>query len=633
MKSICIVFWMVMLPLVAAPPGEENSSAPKEVRVPRVDIGIRVLEARRQAQLATVSQFKVYYDFKFSDRYKQSGITFVHHVTRDSNKDYKAVHYDHANGLAIADVDGDGRYDIYFLSQTGSNELWQNRGNGKFVNITAAAGVGLGDRISVTAAFADMDNDGDPDLMVTTVRMGNVFYRNEGKGRFTDMSKEWGFDYSGHSSGMAVFDYDRDGLLDCFLTNVGGYTIDRQGEEGYYIGREDAFQSHLYPERAEASILYHNEGGKLKDVSRAVGLVDLSWSGDANFVDIDGDGYLDIYLPNMQGDDHLYLNRGGEKFEENTAPYFPKTPWGAMSVMFFDYNNDGHLDQIVTDMHSDMAKVVGPKEEKLKNKARYPEKSLQGGENNIFGNAFYKNLGGGRYEEISDAIGAENYWPWGVSTGDLNADGYEDVFISSSMSFPFHYGVNSVLLNNRAEKFLDSEFILGVEPRRDGRTHVPWALMDCAGADKGHSFCRGKRGLYQTMGTIGTRTSALFDLDDDGDLDIVTLEFGAEPQILISDLSAKKKVYFLKLELVGTTSNRDGLGAIVRVKTGSRTVTQINDGKSGYLTQSSLPLYFGLGDAEKVDRIEILWPSGTKQSVDKGIRINSLMVIEEPKKP
>ncbi len=633
MMSISLVLGMCLSAWPAVLKEEGAAPPPKEVVVPRVDIGVRALGARKQAQLATKDRFGVYCDFQFRDQLEQSGITFVHGVTRDSTKDYKAVHYDHANGLAVADVDGDGRYDIYFISQTGRNELWRNLGNGKFEDITAAAGVGLDDRISVTGAFADMDNDGDPDLLVTTVRMGNVFFRNEGKGQFVDVSKDWGFDYVGHSSGMAVFDYDRDGRLDCFLTNVGNYTTESRGEAGYYIGREDAFKSHLFPERAEASILYRNMGGKLKDVSRDVGLVDHSWSGDANFVDINADGFLDLYLPNMQGDDHLYINLGGKKFEEKTESYFPKTSWGAMSVKFFDYNNDGLLDQIVTDMHSDMAKVVGPKDEKLKNKSRYSEQTLQGGANNIFGNAFYKNLGGGKFQEISDAVGAENYWPWGVSTGDLNADGYEDVFIASSMSFPFHYGINSVLLNNRGEKLLDSEFILGVEPRRGGRTHIPWVLMDCSGEDKDHSFCRGKEGRYQTMGTIGTRASALFDLDEDGDLDIATLEFGAEPQILISDLSARKKIRFLKVELEGKASNRDGLGALVRVNVGSRTLTQLNDGKSGYLTQSSLPLYFGLGDAEKVDRIEISWPSGVRQIVDKDIPINDLMRIVEPEKP
>ena len=92
----------------------------------------------------------------------------------------------------------------------------------------------------------------------------------------------------------------------------------------------------------------------------------------------------------------------------------------------------------------------------------------------IFGNAFFHNLGDGKFEEISDRLGVENYWPWGVSVDDLNADGWDDVFISSSMNFPFRYGINSMLLNNRGEKFLDAEFLLGIEPRRGGQTHTPW---------------------------------------------------------------------------------------------------------------------------------------------------------------
>jgi enediyne biosynthesis protein E4 len=91
----------------------------------------------------------------------------------------------------------------------------------------------------------------------------------------------------------------------------------------------------------------------------------------------------------------------------------------------------------------------------------------------VFGNSLYHNLGGGKFEEVSDRMGVENYWPWGPSTGDINADGWEDIFIPSSMNFPFRYGINSMLLNNRGEKFFDAEFVLGIEPRRAGRTHTP----------------------------------------------------------------------------------------------------------------------------------------------------------------
>jgi hypothetical protein len=281
-------------------------------------------------------------------------------------------------------------------------------------------------------------------------------------------------------------------------------------------------------------------------------------------------------------------------------------------------------------MHSDMSEDIGPEKEKLKADMKFSEAFLQGGSNNIFGNAFYQNLGAGKFTEISDQLGVESYWPWGVSVEDLNADGYQDIFIAASMNFPFRYGINSLLLNNLGAVFLDSEFILGVEPRRGGRTQIPWFTLDCSGADKSHLMCKDKKGPIEIRGPLGSRSSVIFDLDDDGDQDIVTLDFGSEPQVLISNLAQKKALHFLKVRLIGKTSNRDGLGAKVQVVAGPKTYTQDYDGKSGYLAQSSLPLYFGLGDANQIDRIEVLWPSGRKQTLTENLPLNHVIQINEP---
>jgi enediyne biosynthesis protein E4 len=131
------------------------------------------------------------------------------------------------------------------------------------------------------------------------------------------------------------------------------------------------------------------------------------------------------------------------------------------------------------------------------------------------------------------------------------------------------------------------------------------------------------------LGSTSSRASAAVDLDDDGDLDIVTSEWSDHPQVLISNLAEAKNIHFLKIKLVGTTSNHDGLGATVKVHTGTKTFTQFNDGKSGYLSQSSMPLYFGLGEAGKVDRIEVKWPSGKTQTISEGIPTNTRFTITE----
>ena len=618
-----------------ASPRTAAPAAAREIRVPNPDVGADALEARKQAQMATANQFAVFHQFQFADRAGESGITFVHHIVEDAGKHYKAVHYDHGNGIAVADVDGDGLYDIYFVNQVGGNQLWKNLSGGRFRDITKESGVGLAGRISVAASFADIDNDGDQDLFVTTVRGGNVLFENDGHGRFKDISKEAGVDLVTHSSGAVFFDFDRDGLVDLLVCNVGQYTTDQKGPDGAYVGLVDAFLGHTHPDRFEYPVLYRNTGRNLfQDVTAAVGLRPSGWGGDASVADLNGDGWPDLFVLNMQGHGHYFENQGGHTFVDKTAEYFPRTPWGAMGIKFFDFDNDGRPDLFITDMHSDMFETMPPDREKQKAGVHPPEQLLGGpADTFIFGNALFHNIskrGGTAFEEISDRAGVENYWPWGPSIGDVNADGWEDIFIASSMDYPHRYGINSMLLNNRGEKFLDAEFLLGIEPRTGGRTHTPWFELDCLTEGLGADLCRGQSGKIKVMAPLGSRSAVMFDLDGDGDLDIVTNDFNSAPQVLVNDLAQRRPIHWLQIALAGAASNRGGLGATVRLRAGGHAYTKYNDGKSGYLSQSALPLYFGLGDAEKIDAVEVDWPSGRKQVVTEGLEINRTLRIAEP---
>ena len=607
------------------------------------------LAQQGDAQRIRAKSVEVFSDFRFRDQIESSGIDFRHFIVDDAGKAYKAVHYDHGNGVAIADIDNDQLLDIYFISQAGSNGLYRNLGEGRFANVTKQAGVSVDDAIGVSASFADIDNDGDADLYVTNVRSPNRLFLNRGDGTFEDVSRASGIDVNEHSSGATFFDYNRDGRLDLFLSVVGEYTTNEtlpvsaqrvtrdsgQTKNDYWVGHRDAFSGHLKPERFRRSRLFRNDGdATFSDVTEEVGLIDEGWTGDATVVDFNNDLWPDLYALNMQGNDHYWVNMGGTRFENQQASVFPRTPWGAMGVKSFDIDNDGHFDLLISDMHSDMSEDIGPEHEKLK--ATWIEKNwspnfLKTNGASVYGNALFKNNGSGQFEEVSDAVNLENYWPWGVSVGDLNADGWQDVVIISSMNFPFRYVPNKVYLNVLGQQFFDAEFALGIEPRQDGEMTQAWFDLDCSAGDRDHKLCDGRDGTLAVHGAKGSRSAVLFDLDTDGDLDIVTNEFGNRPQVLISDLAQVQasKLNYLEIQLIGRTSNRDGIGATVTVVVEGHRLAHHHDGKSGYLSQSRTPLYVGLGKHTNVDSIEVRWPSGVRQKLKGPIASGQRLQIEE----
>ena len=608
--------------------------------------------AREQRVLAINSP--AFQDFHFTDRLAASGITFVNRSVDDAGRTYKKVHYDHGTGVCAADVDGDALTDLYFVTQLGSSQLWRNAGGGAFRNATVEAGLDLPDLIGVGCSFADIDNDGWPDLFVTTVRHGNRLFRNAGGGKFTDITASAGVGYSGHSSGAVFFDYDRDGLLDLFVANVGVYTTNVKGAGGFFVGLADAFHGHTHPDRSETSLLYHNlGGGRFEDVTVKSGLVDLSWSGDAVVMDANDDGLPDLYVLDMQGENHLWVNEDGSHFRNATARFFPRTPWGAMGAKVFDFDGDGRLDLFVTDMHSDMFAEIPAgdwvSEGRKSDPSQMPDDLFPSGKGAfVFGTALYRKgpaRDTGTFTEVSDRAGVETYWPWGPSVDDVNADGWEDAFVAGSMNFPFRYSTNSMLLNERGRHFTHAEFTLGIEPRADGGTEQEWMHLDCAGADRGNTSCRvcaapnaammGCRGDAQGKLTIlaarGSRSAVILDIDGDGDLDIVTNDFNGPPQVLVSTLAQGNRLHFVKVRLEGSRSNRQGVGAVVTaVLPDHRRIVKSMDGKSGYLSQSDLPLYFGLGAADHLVSLEVQWPSGSHQSVARPIASGKLIEVIEP---
>src|SRR5689334_20364933 len=292
----------------------------------------------------------------FVERAQSAGINFEMHNLPDEQGEqrFRINLYDHGSGLAIGDVDNDGRDDIYFLNQYGPNALYRNKGDGTFEDVTAKSRVGVDGRVSVAGTFADYDNDGFEDLFVTTTRGGNILFHNRGDGTFEDVTAKAGLTHVGHSQTAVFFDYDNDGFLDLLLTNTAHWTTDNfdfseRSSEG------KASLPALMNSAIETNILYHNQhDGTFAEVTAGSGLAGLGWAGDVAVFDYDDDGLIDVFVPSMFGRGQLYRNTGNGRFIDVTAQTLGATPHGAIGAKVFDYDGDGRLDLFVVDMHSDM---------------------------------------------------------------------------------------------------------------------------------------------------------------------------------------------------------------------------------------------------------------------------------------
>jgi hypothetical protein len=564
----------------------------------------------------------------FRDVAAAAGLAFrTHFLSGEQGEKYKINLYDHGCGVAVGDFDGDGRDDVYFCNQLGPNALYRNNGDGTFEDVTERAGVGLGDRVCVAAAWADYRNDGRPGLFVTSVRGGNVLFRNNGNGTFTDVTKEAGLAHVGHSQAIAFFDYDNDGFLDLLVTNTGQWTTeDYDAASAYYAGK--ATLGDMVRSPKEYNILYHNNrDGTFTDVTEKSGLKGQGWGADVAVLDYNEDGYPDVLITSMFGPSQLYRNNRDGTFTDVTRETLGRTPVGGMGARAFDFNNDGKLDLIIVDMHSDMwmdsktdpatieehkkySKFTGPKTDPktMENEKLFADAIHLRYEDVVFGNTLHKNLGGGKFEEMSDRANVETFWPWGVAIADFDNDGYEDVFVPSGMGYPFFYWPNYLLMNNGDETFTDRARADGIEPPAGG--------LYLGEEIRGKPMAR------------SARAAAVADFEGNGQMGIVVNNFNGPASYFRNNFPRRN---YLALRLTGTRSNRDAVGAVVRAYAGGQVLTRQVGAAGGYLAQSSKVVHFGLGDRGRVDRVEVRWPSGAVQ-VLAAPALNTLHHLTEPER-
>jgi hypothetical protein len=576
----------------------------------------------------------------FREEARDSGITFrMAFLPGEQGQNFKINLYDHGCGVAVADFDGDGHDDIYFCNQLGKNALYRNKGDGTFEGVTDKAGVGLGDRICVAAAWGDTRNTGKPDLFVTSTRGGNVFFRNNGDGTFTDATEKAGLAQkpTTHSQTAVFFDYDGDGLLDLFVTNTAQWTLhDYDRRAHYFPGPTDFWEMAGSPK--EHNVLYRNNGdGTFTDVTAKAGLAGHGWGGDVAVFDYDNDGHIDILVTSMFGASQLYHNNGDGTFSDVTKKVLGKTSWGAIGCKAFDFSNDGRLDLLIVDMHSDMwlpawidprktsddlrvkySHVMGPWFSRNPEQAGLEERFKKGFniryEDVVFGNTLFKQLPSGGFEEVSDKAGMETFWPWGIATGDFDNDGYEDVFLPSGMGYPYFYWPSALMMNNGNETFTDRAAQLGIEPPPDG--------------EYGET-------IGDKRAARSSRCAAVGDFTGTGRLDLVVNNFNDRAYYFRNRFPQRNYIAF---RLTGTSytradrktrCSREAIGAVVRLYQGNEVMVRQVQGAGGYLSQSSRTVHFGLGERIGIDRVEITWPGGQVQRIDKPA-INALHQVSEP---
>ena len=509
------------------------------------------------------------------------------------------------SGVTIGDYDGDSRPDVFVVSKTGPNHLFRNLGNFRFEDATERAGVAgppFTGAWKQGAAFADVNNDGRLDLYVCRFNAPNLLYVNQGDGTFREEAAARGLALNDSSSMAAFCDYDRDGWLDVSVqTNL------LDGER-----RPNGQRDRLY---------HNNRDGTFTDVTDAAGLSNETQCHAATWWDYDEDGWPDLYVDNdFRDPDQFYHNNRNGTFTNVLSSVVPHTPHSSMGADLGDLNNDGHLDLLI----ADMAAVSRPKDHRGMAKLRdglteddqRPHAAPQ-----YMRNALFLGTGGSRVLEAAYLTGlAATDWTWSVRLEDLDLDGRLDAYFTNGMVRELH-GDDLVKRMIFKESMAERIQVVKASPVL-AEQHLAFRnLGDLRFEDRSRSW-----GLAH----MGVGFGAVFgDLDGDGDLDLVFTSYDAPVTVCRNDADSGHAVIF---DLRGTTSNRFGIGATVRLETEAGPQVRTLTLQRGYLSTSEPAVHFGLGEATTIRRLTVEWPGGHRQEFT-GLAADRRYTITEPATP
>ncbi len=549
----------------------------------------------------------------FEEVARERGLAFrMHFLPTEQGEKFKVNLYDHGSGVAVADIDGDRDDDVLLLDQLGPNGLFRNDGSGRFADVTLGSGVELPGRICVAAVFGDYDSDGDQDLYVTTTRGGNALLRNDGTGGFEDVTAAAGLTLVAHSMQPVFFDADQDGDLDLFVSQTAQWTYDELDPEGrYHLGREQLFD--LMDSPPETNRYYRNEGdGRFTDATADAGVAGAGWGSDVAVFDFDDDADLDLFVANMFGASLLFRNEGGGRFVEVGAKVLRRGSWGAVGAKVFDHDVDGRLDLLVVDMHSDMWAQPNTPLSRVRPDRKYPTPMGPSGNPDTIASG--RSLVDALQVDFDRALfGNALYRAKG-------AGAFEEVSDKAGVEtfWPWGAAAGDFDRDGAEDLYLPSgmgfPFPYWPSPllvnRGDGR------FVDRS-REAGVEPLPDGQHLPDRIGgreaARSQRAAATADFDGDGRLDIVVNTFN-DRALLFANRSPAR--HWLGFRLTATRSHRDAIGALVTVRAGGRTQVRQVQTAGGYLAQSSRTLHFGLGDATKLEACEIRWPNGERQSLE-----------------
>jgi enediyne biosynthesis protein E4 len=512
--------------------------------------------------------------FRFTEIARSAGIDFVH---VSGATEAKHVPTAHGSGVALFDVDNDGKLDLYFANGTflpvgtvksGPNRLYRNLGNDHFQDATSASGLGFSGYCH-GIVVGDIDNDGDPDVFLCNYGP-NVLYRNNGDGTFEDISKKAGIDGPGWSSSGAFLDYDNDGDLDLYVANYGSWRLPEDdiycpGLPLPFLKDPPKVRVMCSPKliRTDRHFLYRNNGDlTFTDVAESAGVGRSDGRGlGVVAADLNDDGRIDLYVANDLCPNFVYLNRGDGHFDDHTetsgAGYDAQGQTRAgMGVDAEDLNGDGRPDLFVTNYWNEP-------------------------------NSLFTNLGAGLFEERSRTSGMMHdglpWVGWGCTLADFDNDGWPDCFVT----------------NGQVDDNLE---LLG-----HNNPYPQPALLHRNREGARFFLATRDAGSYFDSDHVG-RGVAYGDYDDDGDIDLVVSHKEGSPALLRND--TKTSHHWIRLRLEGTRSNRDAVGARIAIEAGERTIFRQRKGGSSFASAHDPRILVGLGQAERARRITIRWPSG-----------------------